>query len=177
MGNTSAVRRATGRDRGEWFVALDEWGAPGCSYREIAEWLTGEHDVSRWWAQKLIVEYQQERGLRPPGVRPNGTFEVSASRMVPVPVERLFGAFVNSHQRRKWLMDGRMSLRTSDPARSARFDWEDGSTRVNVGFIDRGTSKSTVAVAHERLTDVEQAQTTKANWKDRLTELKSFLES
>ncbi|CAN5537872.1 hypothetical protein BH20ACT21_BH20ACT21_09680 [soil metagenome] len=48
---------------------------------------------------------------------------------------------------------------------------------MNVGFIDRGTSKSTVAVAHERLTDVEQAQTTKANWKDRLTELKSFLES
>ena len=62
MGNTSAVRRATGRDRGEWFVALDEWGAPGCSYREIAEWLTGEHDVSRWWRRSSSLSTSRSEG-------------------------------------------------------------------------------------------------------------------
>ena len=59
---------------------LDAWGAAGRPYREIADWLTGQHDLSNWWAQKLIVEYEQARGLRPPGVRPDGTFEVSASK-------------------------------------------------------------------------------------------------
>ena len=101
MGKIDGVRRATGRDRDEWFALLDAWGAAGRPYREIAGWLTGEHGISDWWAQKLIVEYEQARGLRPPGVRPDGTFEVSASKTMAVPVERLFDAFINSRQRKK----------------------------------------------------------------------------
>ena len=72
MGKTSGVLRATGREREEWFGLLDEWGAPGRGFREISGWLVDEHGLSRWWAQKLIVEYEQARGLRPPGVRPDG---------------------------------------------------------------------------------------------------------
>ena len=177
MSMIDGVQRSTGRGRGEWFALLDAWGASGRQYREIADWLMGEHDLSRWWAQKLIVEYEQARGLRPPGVRPNGTFEVSTSRTVAVPVARLFDAFVNERQRKKWLRNGRMSRRTSQPGLSARFDWEDGSTRVNVSFIEKGPSKAMVVVAHERLRDADEAETTKAMWKDRLSELKSFLES
>lgn len=177
MPTIEGVQRATGRTRAEWFAALDAWGAPGRPFREIADWLTGEHELSRWWAQKLIVEYEQERGLRPPGVRPDGTFEVSASKTVAVPVERLFDAFVDSRHRKKWLTEGRMSLRTSEPGRSASFDWDDGATRVNVSFIDKGRSKSTVVVAHGRLTDARRAQSTKAMWRERLVVLKSYVES
>jgi hypothetical protein len=177
MAEKDGVRRATGRDRGEWFALLDGWGAAGRPFREIADWLTGEHGLSRWWAQKLIVEYEQARGLRPPGVRPGGTFEVTASRTVAAPVERAYDAFVNARQRRRWLADGRMSLRTSQPGSSARFDWEDGSTRVNVDFTAKGPSRATVAVAHSRLADADEAEATKAMWKRRLAELKSFLES
>src|SRR3990170_8584032 len=96
MPKTDALVRSTGQDRAEWFALLDEWGAGGREFREIADWLTSEHAVSRWWAQKLIVEYEQERGLRSPGVRPDGTFEVTASKTVAVPVDRLFDAFVDS---------------------------------------------------------------------------------
>jgi hypothetical protein len=177
MAKAPAVQRATGRDRDEWFALLDEWGAGGREFRVIADWLTGEHRISKWWAQKLIVEYEQERGLRPPGIRPNGTFEVSATRTVAVPVKRAFDAFVNTRDRKKWLTDGQMTLRTSQPAQSARFDWEDGSTRVNVVFSEKGPSKSSVAVAHQKLADPAEAEKTKAVWKLRLAELKSFLES
>ena len=172
----SGVLKATGRDRDEWFALLDEWGAGGRPFREISDWLTGEHNLSKWWAQKLIVEYEQSRGVRPPGVRPNGTFEVSASVTVGVPADRLYEAFVNSRQRKKWLPDARLSLRTSQPGRSARFDWEDGSSRVNVGFYDKGPSKTTVAVAHARLADADEAQATKAMWKERLADLKAYLQ-
>ncbi|MPZ17605.1 MAG: DUF4287 domain-containing protein [Luteitalea sp.] len=177
MARSDAVRRATGRGRDEWFALLDEWPAARRPYRETADWLTGKHDVSRWWAQKLIVEYQEARGVRPHGVRPNGTFEVSTSKTVAVPVERLFDAFVDTRLRKKWLTEGRMSLRTSQLNRSARFDWEGGPTRVNVDFAGKGRSKSTVAMAHARLANVDEAETTKALWKQRLSELKSFLES
>ena len=177
MPQMTGVRRATGREREEWFAALDEWGAPGRPYREIADWLMGEHDLSKWWAQKLIVEYEQERGLRRPGARRNGTFEVSATKTVEVPVARLFDAFVDSRRRNRWLTDGKMTLQTSERGRSARFLWEDGATRVNVDFVKKDSSRSTVVVSHQRLTDADQAQAEKTRWRERLNEIKSLLES
>jgi hypothetical protein len=177
MPKAEGVQRATGRGRDEWFSMLDEWSAPGRPYREIADWLTGEHGLSKWWAQKLIVEYEEARGLRPPGVRPDGTFSVTASKTVAVQVERVYDAFVDGRRRKAWLTDGRMSLRTSRESRSARFDWEDGSSRVGVDFFDKGASKSEVAVTHEKLGDPDEAAAMKAMWRERLADLKSYLES
>ena len=176
MPKVEGVQRATGRSRAEWFRALDEWGAAGRPYREIADWLTGQHALSRWWAQKLIVEYEQERGLRDPGVRQNGTFEVSASKTIDVPVERAFKAFVDSRQRKRWL-DETMSLKDSEPGRSARFEWPGDSTRVNVSFTQKSSTKSAIVVAHDRLTDAKRAQARKTMWRERLVELKTYLES
>ena len=177
MAETDAVQRATGRSRAQWFSALDRWGAPGRPYREIADWLTTRHDISKWWAQKLIVEYEQDRGLRAPGVRRNGTFEVGASKTIDVHVDRLFDAVVDGRRRRKWLTDGKMTLRDSRPGRTARFDWADGSSRVTVTFEKKGPSKSTVTIVHERLQGAAEAQATKAKWRGRLADLKTALES
>ena len=177
MAKTETVRRATGRTQAEWYALLDKWGAPGRPYREIAAWLMDKHGVSRWWAQKLIVEYEQERGVRDPGVRRNGTFEVGASKTVAVPIDHLFDAFVDSRRRKRWLTDATMRLRTSEVDRSARFDWNGGSSRVNVTFEKKGSSKSTVTVVHDRLADAADAQETKALWRQRLGDLKAFLES
>lgn len=172
-----ALRDATGRDRHEWFAALDAWGAAGRPYREIAAWLSGEHGVSRWWAQKLIVEYEQARGLRDPGVRPDGTFEVSTSKTVAVPVERLFAAFTDQQLRERWLPGVALRERTSQPGRSARFDWEDGATRVNVTFAPTGEARSQVALSHERLPDAGAAEHAKAYWRERVAALKALLET
>jgi hypothetical protein len=177
MAKVTGVQRATGRDRDEWFGLLDAWGAVGRTYREISDWLTGEHGLTRWWAQKLIVEYEQDRGVRPPGVRRNDTFEVSASKSLGVPVERAFEAFVNTRRRKRWLTDATMALSDSQPGRSARFQWEDGSSRVNVAFERKGPSKSTVVVSHDRIIGAKGAQSAKARWRERLVELKSYLES
>ena len=176
MPQVAAIRRSTGRDREEWFRRLDAWGAAGRPYKEISEYLTGEHGVSRWWAQKIIVEYEQERGIRAPGVRRDGTFEVGASKTVAVPAERLFDAFVDPRRRRRWLSDGRMRLESSQPARSARFAWSDGTSRVTVEIEDKGPEKAMVVVSHQKLTDPERAAAEKGRWRDRLTDLKAWLE-
>ena len=171
------VKRATGRDRSEWFELLEGWGARGRPFREISKWLTTEHGLSKWWAQKLIVEYEQDRGVRPPGVRADGTFEVGASKTIQVPVQTVFDSFVDGRHRRKWLTDAKMTLQTSEPARSARFDWGDGVSRVNVDFVAKGESKTTVSVIHQRLSSAELARSTKEMWRERLRSLKSQLES
>jgi hypothetical protein len=67
--------------------------------------------------------------------------------------------------------DDRAEERTQQPGRSARFDWEDGRTRVNVTFIAKGEAKTTVAVEHRRLADSADADRAKAFWRDRLTAL------
>jgi hypothetical protein len=171
----SGVRRGTGRDRPEWFALLDAWGAAGRPYREIAGWLKDEHGVSSWWAQKLVVEYEQERGLRAPGVRPGGTFSVGASNSVAVPVERLFAAFVDTRLRKRWLPGVALRKRASQPGRSARFDRDD-ATRIEVSFDAKGAGKSQVAVEHQRLPDAKAAEEAKAFWRERLTVLKGLLE-
>jgi hypothetical protein len=104
-------------------------------------------------------------------------FTVSASKTIGVPIEVLVDAFVNPRSRRKWLTEGTMSLRTSQPGRVARFNWGDGSTRLIVSFAEKGPSKSTVEVAHERLPDADEAETTKLTWRKRLSDLKSHLEA
>jgi uncharacterized protein YndB with AHSA1/START domain len=173
---SEALRRSTGRDRAEWFAELDAWGAPGRAYAEINGWLTGEHGISAWWSQKLIVEYEQARGLRPPGIRPDGTFTVGASKAIAVPVERLVEAFVDAELRQRWLPGAVIRQRTSQPGRSARFDWEDGATRVSVSFSATGEARSQVAVEHVRLPDADVAEKRKSFWRDRLAALKDVLE-
>ena len=177
MAKIDGVQRATGRSREEWFELLDAWGAADRQYRESAAWLRDEHDLSRWWAQKIVVEYEQARGVRAPGVRPDGTFEVSASKTIAVPLATAFDAFADETQRKRWLTDGDMSLRGSDRKRSASFDWGSGSSRVKVDLYDKGPSRTLVSVMHSRLLDGDEAQKIKAQWRDRLKSLRSFLES
>jgi hypothetical protein len=67
--------------------------------------------------------------------------------------------------------------RTATAPRSARYDWADGVTRVNVGFTVGATDKSRVALSHERLPDAAMAADRKRWWRERLVELKALLEA
>ena len=174
MAKAETVRKATGRYQSDWYELLDKWGAPGRPYREIAAWLTGKHGISRWWAQKLIVEYEQDRGVRDPGSRSNGTFEVSASKTVDVPIDEVFAAFVDGRKRKTWLPEGKLSLRTSESPRAAQFEWN-GSSTVKVTFTRRGPSKTTVSVVHSGLARAKAAAGIKQMWRDSLATLRGKL--
>jgi uncharacterized protein YndB with AHSA1/START domain len=170
-----AVQRATGRTWPQWFELLDRWDATKRPHPEIARRLSAEHGVDGWWAQGITVSYEQARGMRAPGERPDG-FSVTASKTVAVPVERLFAAVTEEELRERWLPEAPMSLRTATAPKSARYDWEDGTTRVVFGFIDKDEAKSQVALEHERLPDADAAEGMKAWWRERVSELKRVLE-
>jgi hypothetical protein len=175
--SADAVRGATGREWGEWFTLLDEWGATGQEHKAIAAWLGGEHGVPGWWAQSITVEYERARGLRAPGSGRDGLFSVGATRTIGVPVDRLYAAFVEPELRERWLPGDRLRERTALPSRTARFDWEDGTTRLIAGFAAKGEAKSQVALSHERVPDAEAAVELKAFWRERLGALKALLEA
>lgn len=167
----ATVAERTGRTWSEWLAELDRWGAAERTHTEIARHLAAEHGVPGWWAQTVTVGYERARGRRAVHQQADG-FSVGASRTVAVPVERLFEAVCDP----AWPTEGALRLRTAQPGRTARFDWEGGATRVVVGFAAKGDTKSTVAIQHERLPDAETAERMKTYWRERLVELKRVLE-
>jgi len=172
-----AIRRRTGRGWEEWFELLDSWGAPTRTHRETARWLAeqqGLHPLA-WNVQAVAASYERARGLREVGEKDDG-FVITASRTIAVPVEELYDAFVSDAARGRWMSDGRLRERTATRPRSARFDWGDGDTRVNVTFLSKGEAKSTAALEHRRLSDANEAERMKAYWRERLAALKTTLE-
>jgi Domain of unknown function (DUF4287) len=171
------VGRNTGRTWDEWFALLDAWGAVERPHPEIARWLMDEHELGGWWAQGVTVAYEQARGLRAPGQRRDGSWEVNATKTVKVPVDRLYAAFADPALRERWLPGDGFQVRTAQPGRSMRANWEGGSTRLVIGFTARGEAKSQVAVAHERIPDPGTADELKAFWRERVAALKRVLEA
>ena len=169
-----ALRRASGKDREGWFTELDAWGAAGRPYPDIAAWLTSQ-GLSDWWAQKLIVEYEQSRGVREPGARPDGSFAGGASKTIAASVETAYSAFTDESVRRQWLPDVVLRERTSRAGRSVRFDVADG-TRLNVDFAAKREGKTLVAVEHTHLADATAAAAAKESWREQLSDLKTLLE-
>ena len=171
------IRANTGRGWDEWFALLDAWGAAERPHPEIARWLGEEHGVGGWWAQGVTVAYEQARGLRAPGQRRGGLFEVNATKTVAVPVDRLYEAFADPALRERWLPGATVEVRTAHPAKSIRANWDDGSTRLVIAFTTRGEAKSQVALTHERVPDAGTADKLKAFWRERMAVLKELLES
>jgi uncharacterized protein YndB with AHSA1/START domain len=171
------IRANTGRAWDEWFALLDAWGAVERPHPEIARWVNQEHGVPGWWAQGVTVAYEQARGLRAPGQRRGGQFEVNASKTVAVGVERLYEAFADPALRERWLPGATVEVGTARPGKSIRATWDDGSTRLVIAFTARGESKSQVAVTHERVPDAGAADKLKAFWRERMAALKQVLEA
>jgi hypothetical protein len=170
-----AIRRRTGRGWEEWLDLLDAWGAADRTHTEIARHVVDEYGVKGWDSQSVTVSYERARGMREVGENSDG-FAVTATKTIAVPVGRLFDAFFDESLRPRWMPDGELGVRTVREAKSARFDWGDGATRVNVSFEGKGDAKSTVAVSHERLPDADTADRMKAYWRGRVAALKEVLE-
>ncbi len=170
-----AIRRRTGRGWEEWFDLLDAWGAADRTHTEIARWVAKEHAIDGWDAQAVTVSYERATGRRAVGQHADG-FTISASKTVAVPVDRLYEAFADGSERERWLPEGGLRERTALKPKSVRFDWGDGETRVNVFFTARGEARSTAAIQHERLPDIEEAERMKAYWRERVNTLKEVLE-
>jgi hypothetical protein len=172
----AAIRKATGKSWDEWFALLDAWGGASHAHPEIARHVAEAHGVDGWWAQSVTVGYERARGMRALHERPDG-FSMSASKTFPVPVERLFAAFVEPEERARWLEAVELRNRTSQPHKSARFDVLPGETRLALFFAAKGPQKSTAQLNQERLADAEEVARWKTLWKGQLAFLADYLAS
>jgi hypothetical protein len=170
----TGLREATGKGRDEWYAELDAWGAAGKPYPDIAAWLT-ERGMSDWWAQKTIVEYEQARGVRGAGARPDGTFTAGASKTIEAPPAGVLEAFTDPELRARWLPGYDLTERSSTPGKRVRFDVADG-TRLTVIVDPKGARGSGLFVEQERIGDAETAASKRAFLVERVEALKTLLE-
>ena len=75
--------------------------------------------------------------------------------------------------RDRWLPAGTLSLRTSRPGKSARFDDRTTGDIVALWFSDKGAGKSSVSLQIEHLASREAVDERKALWQERLAALAS----
>ena len=168
------IAAKTGCSWERWVAHLDHWGAAEKPHREIADHVHQKFHVPGWWAQAVTVGYERIRGLRAIGQRRGGAFEASKSKTVAAPVERLFAAFADARQRRRWLPAAGLVVRKATPAKSMRVTWDDG-TSVELYFTAKGAGKSVVTVQHTKLPSGERAQELKRFWGERLEALAAQL--
>jgi len=171
-----AFRAGSGRPIGEWLEILDAWGATERTHTEIARWLVAEQGIGGWWAQSVTVAYERARGMRARHERATGFYGTVTRTMAAGP-ERITDAFTDAVVRAAWLPDAPMRLRTAARGRGARFDWDDPPSRVVVALVDKGPSKTQIAVTHERLPDADAVARVKELWRERLASLKELLEA
>lgn len=170
-----AVRKKTGKTWKQWVSVLDAVDAHAMPHRDIAKHIYDSYpDVDGWWAQTVTVGYERIRGLRDVGQRRGGLYEANKSKTFPVPVARLYRAFSTARTRRRWLPDVDLRIRTSRKEKSMRITWPDG-TDVHANFVDKGSSKSQVAIQHAKLSSKADIAKMKAYWAERFDVLKELL--
>jgi len=159
----AAVSKRTGRSWSEWVAVLDGARAAEKPHGEIAK-IVSSLGAPDWWSQMVTVGYERIRGLREKGQRRDGGYEANKSRTYNVPIATLFDAFVSARKRNRWL-PVRVAVRSAAPHKRMRIEWDDKSV-VQIGFLDKGSSKSAVAIQHQKLPDKAAAATMKKSWAD-----------
>lgn len=174
--SNEAVKAKTGKTWKQWVRALDAEAAHAWPHRDIARHLHDSYDVPGWWAQMVTVGYERIRGLRQPGQRRGGGFDINKSKTVPVPVSKLYRAISTARARERWMSDTQLSVRTSTVNKSIRAALPDG-TRIDFYFTDKGSRKSSVAIQHRGLATKAVADQQRAAWGERLSALADYLEA
>jgi hypothetical protein len=169
-----AIAARTGHTWAEWVRLLDAENAASLPHRDIAAIVNRKHGVPGWWSQAVTVGYERIKGLREPGQRRGGTFEASKSKTFNVPVDSLFAAWADASVRRRWMNGIDAKVRSSTAPKSIRLDLSDG-TAVIGWFERKGTAKSVVSLAHQKLRDRAAVETSKRLWGERLNALREVL--
>jgi hypothetical protein len=168
------IQAKTGRTYSDWFAILDAAGARKMTYQEIVAILHSRYRLGRWWEQKLTITYEHERGLREKHETQAG-YQISVSRTLPFPVSELFKMWHNKQVRSRWLIDDALAIRTATANKTLRGSWENGKTRVVVGFYPKGKSKCQVLMEHTKLGGSVEASRMKKYWSEALDRLRNAL--
>jgi hypothetical protein len=169
--SSDSVRAKTGKGWEEWLAVLDRDNAQKLPHKEIAQLLYTKYKVPDWWCQMVTVGYEQARGLREVHQTAGG-YVANVSKTFDAPLRQLSRACTDETLRAKWMGRKSYSVTKATPNKSVRMAWgKDGATRVIFYLTGKGTTKSQIAVQHEKLASAQQVEKMKTYWRGALTKL------
>jgi len=171
--SSDAVARRTGKSWAEWFALLDAAGAAELDHKGIVAVLAQRHGVGPWWQQMVTVAYEQARGKNGNATTDDG-FQVDVSKVLELPLAKLFRFWAEPAERNKWLADDRFSIHKATASKSIRARWGRGVSRIDVDFCEKGPSKSQVTVQHNRIETSDAAEQMKAYWAKKIRALEAL---
>jgi len=171
--SSDAVARRTGKSWAQWFALLDAAGAAELDHKGIVAVLAQRHGVGPWWQQMVTVAYEQARGKNGNTATDDG-FQVDVSKVLELPLAKLFRFWAEPSERNKWLADDRFSIHKATASKSIRARWGRGVSRIDVDFCEKGPSKSQVTVQHNRIETSDAAEQMKAYWAKKIRALEAL---
>jgi hypothetical protein len=180
------ITEKTGHGFAYWFGVLDRFGAVEKGHTKAARHLHADHNVPGWYAQGITVTYERARGLRAVNQRVDGTYEMSASKVIDAPTVEIVKAIVSKRLRRSWLIDVDPGLakaltaalddKTSkgfrvraDGLATFRYKW--GTSTVQWYVTPTATGKKSVVVANGKLAGPEMLEERRKLWRTALKAL------
>ncbi len=170
----------TGHDLAHWFDVLDKFGAIEKGHTRAADHLYSEHGVPGWYCQGITVAYERARGKRVMNQKCDGTFEVSASKVIAADTRSLVKMLTDPKQRKRWSAAADRALVESleaglkepkskgfvirpDGQARYRYKW-DGMT-VQFNLYPKGPGKTSIVATQQKLPGAEAVEPYRALWK------------
>ena len=172
MMTDAAIAAKTGKTWKEWFAALDREGAVALDHKAIAEIARDRLGAGRWYGQMVAVSYERARGLRVAGQKCDGQFSVAVTKVLPVPLPRLFK--IATAKQADWFPKGVFEETSRTANKYWRGKWKKDA-RLAIGFTARGAGKASIAVDCEKLADAGAIEKERAAWKDAFARLETLV--
>lgn len=172
------VVEKTGKPMEEWFLMIDKKGGTQLTYKDIypiVSTIKGLESLGEWNQNLLATTYCWSRGLRERGEK-EGSFEISVSKTIAVPLSVLYTSFIDEKTRARWLGKEKISIRKTTENKSARITWSDGITSLSIDFYSKGETKAQIVVQHQKIKTSKEAEELKLFWGEKLENLKRILD-
>jgi hypothetical protein len=171
MMTDEAIKAKTGKGWAQWFAALDKAGAAKRDHKTIAALLEEKMGLGSWYAQTVSVSYERARGIRAMNQKCDGEFSVSVTKVMPVPLSRLFA--VATAKQGDWFPKGAFVETSRTKDKYWRGKWKTG--RLAIGFIAKGAGKVQIAIDSGQLPGPEAVEKERAAWKKAVEKLSGLL--
>ncbi len=184
------VRARTGHGLDHWFEVLDRFGAAQKGHTAAARHLAKDHGVDGWYAQGITVSFERARGLRAANQRMSGYYEVSISRVVNAPLERVAEALARPAERAAWLRGcdpaiekGLREAQSGEGARTVRIRAgkdahlrypADGKT-IEIVVLAKPGGRASIVAAVTKIRSASAMEAQRAAWRRAFEGLKAHL--
>jgi hypothetical protein len=166
----AAIKAKTGKDWEGWYKALDMAGAAKKDHKTIAALISEKMGAGDWYGQMIAVSYERARGIRAMNQKCDGEFSVSVSKVLNVPLPRLFRT---ATAKGGWFPKGAFVETSMTTDKYWRGKWKTG--QISFYFYAKGADKAQITVDSGKLADEGAVEKERALWKKAVARLEAQL--